>query len=102
MFTEDLSVFFSTGDFAVDAVWTPVAGGGPFTVQVIFDNDYRDYPIGEAGQAGRSPRCDVQTSQISQAAGMKRGDSLLINGVTYKVAQVEPDGTGVSNIMLMT
>lgn len=102
MFTEDLTPFFSTDDFAVDAVWTPAAGGGPFTIQVIFDHAYREFSLGEAGQAGREPECLAIDAQIAQGSGMKRGDSLLVNGTTYKVDTVEPDGTDVSRIELRT
>lgn len=100
MFTEDLSIFFSTGDFAVDAVWTPAGGGGPFTIQVIFDNAYQGFNVGEADQAGREPQCLARDSQLAQGSGMKRGDSIVINAVTYKVGNIEPDGTGVSRISL--
>jgi hypothetical protein len=102
MFTEDLTAFFSTGDFAVDATWTPAAGGGPYTVQVIFENAYQDYPLGEADQAGRVPQCWASDTQLAQGSGMKRGDALVINGTSYKVGTVEPDGTGVSRIVLRT
>lgn len=101
-FTEDLSVFFNTDDHAVDATWTPAAGGGPYTIQVIFDNGYRQYEIGEAGQAGAEPQCLVSDTQIAQGSGMKRGDALTINSGDYTVAQVEADGTGVSLVWLRT
>jgi hypothetical protein len=100
MFTEDLSVFFSTAEFAVDAVWTPAAGGGPFTIPVIFDNAYREFAMGEADQAGREPECLARDDQLAQGSGMKRGDVVVINSVTYKVGTIEPDGTGVSRIVL--
>lgn len=101
-FTEDLTAFFSSSDFAHDATWTPAAGGGPYTVQVIFENAYREYAVGEAGQAGREPMCWVSDTQIAQGSGMKRGDALVIDSVSYVVAQVEPDGTGVSMVGLRT
>lgn len=101
-FTEDLTAFFNSSDFAWDATWTPAAGGGPYTIQVIFENAYREFPVGEAGQAGLVPQCWASDTQIAQGSGMKRGDALVINAVSYVVAQVEPDGTGVSMVTLRT
>jgi hypothetical protein len=102
MFTEDLTAFFQTADFAYAATWTPAAGGGPYTVNVIFDNAYREYGLGEADQAGRAPQCEAPDDQLAQGSGMKRGDTLVINSITYKVGNVEADGTGVSLITLKT
>ena len=100
MFTEDLSVFFdSATGHASDALWT-LQGGGSFTIQVIFDNAYREVGLGEADQAGREPECLAREDQLAQGAGMKRGDSIVINTVTYKIGTVEPDGTGVSRVTL--
>lgn len=101
MFTEDLSEFFDSGTgHALDALWT-LQGGGSFTIQVIFDNGYSGYALGEADQAGRGPRCMVRDSQIAQGAGMKRGDTLTINAVVYKIGTIEPeDQPGVSWVML--
>jgi len=101
-FTEDLTAFFQEADFAYAATWTPAAGGGPYTVNVIFDNAYREYGLGEADQAGRSPQCMAADDQLAQGAGMKRGDTLVVNSITYKVGNVEADGTGVSLITLKT
>lgn len=101
-FTEDLTVFFDAADHAVSATWTPAAGGGPFTIEVIFENGYREYELGEAGQAGAQPFFLVSGTQIAQGSGMKRGDTVAVNSVNYTVAQVEPDGTGVSRVWLRT
>lgn len=100
MFTEDLTLFFSTSEFATAATWTPAAGGGPYTVNVIFDNDYYQTQIGDAGAAGRQPMVLASDTQLAQGAGIKRNDSLVISGTTYKVRGIEPDGTGVTLLTL--
>ena len=100
MFTEDLTAFFQTADFATTATWTPAAGGGPYTLNVIFDNANFDSAIGDAGATGLKPMCMAADTALAQGAGMKRNDALLINGVTYKVANIEADGTGVTALML--
>ena len=100
MFSEDLTAFFQEADFAYAATWTPAAGGGPYTLEVIFDNEYFEASMGEAGAAGRQPMCMAADDQLAQGSGIKRNDTLVINGVTYKVREIQPDGTGVSRLML--
>jgi hypothetical protein len=102
MFTEDLTAFFQTSDFAYTATWTPAAGGGPFTLQVIFDNANFDSLIGDAGATGLRPLCMASDTQLAQGAGIKRNDALVISGITYKVSDIQPDGTGVTTLMLRT
>lgn len=95
--TEEWGAYFN--EFARPAIWTPAAGGGPFTIDVIFDNAFRQIGIGEAGAAGRDPRCLARDDQLAQST-IARGDTMVINGVTYKVATHEPDGTGATDIEL--
>jgi len=102
MFTEDLTPFFATGDFAYAATWTPAAGGGPFTVNVIFENGYFESPIGNSDVAGRETMCWASDAQLTQGSGIKRNDSIVIQSVTYKVADSQPDGTGVTALKLRT
>lgn len=98
MFFEDLSLFFDVDEgFAVDAIWTPAGGGGSVTIQVIFEGEYYESSIGDAGIAGLSPMCSVADDQVE---GIARNDALVINGSTYRVAGIEPDGTGVTRIRL--
>lgn len=99
MFEEDFTVFFQESDFAHDATWT-LQGGGAFTIQVIFDNEYLQDANGQVEDASRMPVARVADTQIAQGAGMKRNDTLVIEGVTYQVAEIQPDGTGVSRIFL--
>lgn len=102
-FTEDLTAFFQTADFAYAATWTPAAGGGPYTLNVIFDNANFDSPIGSAGATGLTPTCMAADDQLAQVSGgAKRNDTLVINGTTYKIADIQPDGTGVTALVLRT
>jgi len=100
MFTEDLTPFFDLAGFAYEATWTPAAGGGPYSVQVIFDNPDYNNSLGDAGDTGLAPRCMASDVQLAQGAGITRNDSLVINGTTYKVADINPDGTGVTTLVL--
>ena len=40
------------------------------------------------------------TFTLASSAGHARGQSLVISGVTYTVAAVEPDGTGMTTLQL--
>jgi len=79
-FIEDHAPFLA--DFAVSAV-----KNGATAVAGLFDKAY-----GEAFGliAGNDPvfRC-------LSSVGMARGNTLVIGGVTYTVASIEPDGTGI-------
>lgn len=92
-FTEDLSVFFNTGDFAVAATFTHAASS-PVTVNVLFDAAYAD-PLGIEGSHPRAHGVVADfTPSISQ------GDTLVIGSTTYKIKSVHPDNTGVVTLIL--
>ena len=81
----DLSGFMP--DFAVDAV---VAG---VSVRAMFDNGY------DAMQdlvAGSSPKLLLASSAASAVVG----DSVTVDGHSFRVTTVEPDGTGVTRLRL--
>lgn len=100
MFTEDLSAFFDTAGFATSASWTPAAGGGPFTLAVIVENGYNENQIGDANVAGREVMVWARDDKLAQGTGIKRNDTITINAIGYKVAEIKPDGTGVSLLNL--
>lgn len=100
MFAEDLTIFFNNAEHSIAATWTPAAGGGPLTLQVIFDNAYFEYAGGDANAAAREPICMASDVQLAQGAGIKRNDVVVINAISYKVAGIEPDGTGVTSLRL--
>jgi hypothetical protein len=80
MITETLTDYFV--DFGVNAT------KGTATVQGLFDNPSAD-AFGLISGTNPEFRC-------FSSAGVVRGDTLVISGTSYKVAQVEPDGTGLS------
>ena len=91
MFTEDLSVFFNVADMATACTLNGAA------VQAIFDNGYAQGQVGLAGMASAQPSlmlptASVPASPVSMAA--------VVGGVTYTVVAHEPDGTGVSTLLL--
>ena len=79
-FVEDFDPFFE--DFGIAAV-----RNGATSVTGLFDKAY-----GEAFGliSGNDPVFRCLTS-----VGMARADTLVINGATYTVVSIEPDGTGI-------
>ena len=86
-FTEDLSVFFDTDEFADSVTYNGVAIAG------IFDNAYFE------GQGIQSAQ-PVFTCPTASVPDAKHGDVLIRAGITYKVVGVEPDGTGITLLRL--
>ena len=96
-FDEDLTAFFSTDDFAVTATWTP-DGGDPTTVTGIFDNEYiEDIGGGEVDIEATHPMFLVKTADVPNVA---QGDQLFVNDLYYRIVNVQPDGTGLTVLIL--
>ncbi|MBU0752367.1 MAG: hypothetical protein KJ787_13925 [Gammaproteobacteria bacterium] len=85
-FTEDLTQF--TADFGVAATVGAVSLTG------IFNNAYQD-AFGLV--AGSSPVLLVVSAAAPSAAV---GDSVTVGSTSYTIARVEPDGTGITRLLL--
>ena len=72
-----------------------VNGGAP--IAVIFDAPYAAPFDGQIDSS--APVC---TGASSDLAGLQRGDAITINGVDYRVSAAEPDGTGLTRLVLYT
>lgn len=91
MFAEDLTVFFdTTTGFATPAT---LAGGG--MVPVIFDAAYQGGLNDLIESTGPSAK-----GSTASLATVVQGTGITINAIAYKVASVEPDGTGVTTLLL--
>lgn len=89
MLVEDLSAYLT--DFAVDATVNGQA------VRAIFDNGYALGAVGLAGMAGVQPTLTLPTASVpAQPVGLP----VVVNATNYAVAAHEPDGTGVSRLLL--
>lgn len=89
-FTEDLTQFFDTDDFAVAATISSA------TVNGIFENQFLGAP-GEADVAGTVPTFTCRTADVSSVTA---GTTVTISAVNYVVTGVHPDGTGVTMLIL--
>lgn len=88
MLMEDLSLFFSTAEFAVAATYN-----GSEVVNGILGKAY--VAINDVESAAPSFTCSA--ADVPQAV---HGDSLVVNSITYKVVGVQPDGTGIVTLIL--
>ena len=75
-FAEDLSVFFSTAEFAHQATW------GAQTAAVLLEQPTEDILGGRA----QSNEYEVQMP-AAEFAGINRGDTISISGVTYRLRE---------------
>ena len=93
-FAEDLSVFFNSAEFAATA-----ATLGGVAVAAIFDNGYASAGVGAYGMAGSAPALTLATASVpADPVGL----AAVVGGVSYLVAAHEPDGTGISRLLLET
>ena len=83
--TADAATF--TNDFGL----TAIVGG--VTVEAIFDAAYTD-PL---GMAGNSPQLIVATEDLPAVAV---GQAVTANATSYTVQAIEPDGTGITTLIL--
>jgi len=94
---ENLDAFLQPADFAVMADIT-LQGGQTRRVAVIFEDPFLTAKAGEYEADTTSPRI---TLKEADAVGISRGDTAVVNGVTYDVMNAfESDGTGMANITL--
>lgn len=87
-FVEDLTPLFA--DFGDDGTLAGVA------VRVIFDEPGRPQ-LGGVGMAARDPQVQIATASVPASY---LNAVLVIPQGTFKVLSHEPDGTGVSTLLL--
>lgn len=89
MFVEDLTAFFA--DFGV-----PATLGGNAVVG-IFDNGHSLGNVGAFGMASTQPALVLPTASVPTNPV---GQAVVVASVGYVVAAHEPDGTGISRLVL--
>jgi hypothetical protein len=74
-----------------------VATVGGVAVQGIFDSAYQLGDVGGSGMASTAPVLTLATSDVPASPV---GTSVVVNALNYTVAAHEPDGTGISRLLL--
>jgi hypothetical protein len=86
---EDRLSFLDPDEFGIAATV------GTATVYGIFDDAHEAIFDDEVGTT--APQFVCRTADVTSVV---RGTSIVINSVTYKVTAVEPDGTGMTTLVL--
>ena len=81
IFDTAIDTLFANDDLAVDATYTPVAGG-PVSVRVVKTIEDEQTFQFTGGQVARKIKADIKVSDVAVIAA---GDSLLIGAVTYTI-----------------
>jgi len=91
------AIFFDVDGFGSSATYTP-SGGGPVSINGIFEDDYDQIDAGGSiGFAASSPTFQCSTADVSGAA---EGDALIVGSASYIIRVVMDDGTGVTMMQL--
>jgi len=87
----DLDEFFF--DFGLDAIFKGIK-----TIKVIFSRRYQEItPEGVVGVESNIPNALCKDVDIT---GVKHGDTLQIGTTIYRVTEIQPDGTGITKLIL--
>ena len=87
----DLDTFLNSDEFAVDITY----GGG--TIKGIFDNEFIANNQDEISVEDLQPQVIVKTSDVP---GLAHGATMTIESVVYNVTGIQPDGTGLTVVIL--
>ncbi|MFP6704707.1 MAG: hypothetical protein VCE75_01385 [Alphaproteobacteria bacterium] len=92
------AVFFDTDDFATASSYTP-SGGSASTVNGIFDNEnFEVDPLSGVGVVSAQARFACTMADLP--SGAVSGDAFTIDGTAYTVRVIQPEGTGITTLVL--
>lgn len=83
--TNDLDTFINPNEFADAAIYNNN------TICGIFTDAYKGIDLATGEIESTDPQYETKASNI---IAIGHGDTLIINGVTYYVISIQPDGTG--------
>lgn len=99
----DRLTFLGADDFGAEAIYTPVGGAAVPGIAGIFDRPHVSRDFGGVGGpiSTAAPTFICRSADLPAAAvGGDAGDTLTVDAVVYRVADLAPDGTGFTVIML--
>ena len=92
---QDLLNFFDTETHGKSA--SVSIDGTSSTIQVILNNEYFAIAGESVDVDGTQP---VVTCRSSDVSGIDTDDTLTIDSVAYNIVNIQPDGTGVTVLIL--
>ena len=87
---DDLADIFSAGEIAMTA-----ATVGAFTLYGVFENQYQE----ALDISGTVPVYTCRSSDVTLAS-IARGTTIVINSTSYTVRVLQPDGSGLTALVL--
>ncbi len=97
-FDDELSLIFSSGgEFATAATLTIASVAS--TVYGLFDRAHQSVDIENVSVANAGPRFRCKSTSL--ASFSRKTDTVTISSVVYKVAAIEPIGTGIDSYMIL-
>ena len=94
--TTDRLAMLSSDDFGIAITLFPTLSTERDIVG-IFDSDHLEVDLGVSSVSTREPMVMVQTEDVTD---VDQDDALIANGITYTVTDIQPDGTGITVLML--
>ena len=85
-------------DFGLTATYTK-SGGSVSSLRGIFDNEFYAADTG-AGVAFVSAQPRFFVRSVDMPTGADYGDGISIDGANYVVRTIQPDGTGMTTLIL--
>lgn len=80
-----------------EVIWSP-QGGGSIPITGIFEQPYFEVEgDGTVGVVSSQPKITCVSTDIS---GIATGDTITLQGKSYRVVVIQPDGTGVTDLIL--
>ena len=97
----DRAVFVNPDDFGVTAYITQ-GGGAEVAVNGVFDNAHLMVDAGEAGVSSTAPVITCRTADLALLGlgNARTGDTLRIAAISYTLTDVQPDGTGMTTLIM--
>ncbi len=92
MFTEDLTVFFKSADFATVATYKAGGVGGGVAKNIIFDAAF-------AAQLGMDAVTPTALAITSDFAGISNTDTLTIGATIYRISESQPHDDGAITVL---
>lgn len=92
-FVEDLTAFLNTDEFATAATYN-----GSTTINGIFDKEFFGADAG--GMVAIEASKPVFHCRAADVATDAVGKTLVVSGTTYTIEGQEPDGTGMTKLIL--
>lgn len=94
---QDRLGFLELDEFGVTSIITSSSSGQEFEVVGIFDNTYLNLDLGMGSVSTSEPQFMCRTEDVTC---ITQGDTLVIDSVSWKITDVQHDGTGMTVLKL--